>query len=191
MADQSQDMIHREMYRKSLDNIRVYNPTNEDYTIEWDGFKHVVPSKNKDTGFGKGQRILSRYLADKYVRDMKNQIINMESEEKVKEMIKDAPVELKGKYQDDPYEKQKLYDRVPRTDDPKKIREIYSVLWLGIESQYGLDDPITDTSSGKIDTRTIEEQILSEMDRPAKKQVEEEKPTISSAKKKLLDEVQL
>lgn len=190
MADQSQDAIHREMYRKSLDNIRVYNPTNADYIIEWDGFKHVVPHKNKDTGFGKGQRVLSRYLAEKYARDMKNQIINMESEERVKQMIEDAPLELKSKYQDDPFEKQKLYERVPRTDDPKKIKEIYDVLWMGVEEQYGLDQEVADTSDGKIDVRTVEERTLADLERPVKKQEIDTKYPITSNKKKLLEEVQ-
>ena len=44
---QETEAFHRELYRRSLDSIRVYNPLDKDFTILWDKFKHTVPNKNK------------------------------------------------------------------------------------------------------------------------------------------------
>lgn len=164
MADKQTDAIHREMYRKSLDTIRVYNPTDQDYSVVWDGFKHVIPSKNRDAGQGKGQRLLPRYIAEKYVRDMKNKLIYEEGEQKVKQLLEDAPKELKIKYEADPYERQKLYDMAPRVDNPTEIAKWYKVLWLGVEEQYGLDSPESTSQPEMQDQRPIEEQILEQME---------------------------
>jgi hypothetical protein len=79
----SGEAFKRELYRRSLDSIRVYNPTDEDYFVEWDGHNHRVPGKNKDTGEGKGMRILPRYIAEKYCREMKNKLINEENDKKL------------------------------------------------------------------------------------------------------------
>lgn len=187
MDNQQNSPVLREMYRKSMDSIRVYNPTNKDFVVEWDGFKHIVPASTKDVGFGKGQRVLARYLAEKYVRDMRTQIINQENEKAVQAMIDDAPYELKSKYETDPYERQRLWDRQPRTDDPKKTKEIFKTLWMGVEERYGLDQIGDEESPLKIDTRTMEERILAEMDKPIGKIEVKSEP---KPKAKLAEEVQ-
>ena len=163
------DAIKREMYRTSLDSIRVYNPTKTDFTILWDGFKHTVPNKDKDVGFGKGQRVMPRYLAQKWCRDMKNKIIGEESEILVQDMIDRASDDMKLKYQTDPLEKQRLYDRTPSINDESTIKRVYEIIWLGIEEQYGIEDETPIENDGKVDQRPIEEQVLDGMNRPVKK----------------------
>lgn len=191
MAENRSDAIHREMYRKSMDSIRVYNPTQKDFVVEWDGFKHIVPSSKKDMGFGRGQRILSRYLAEKYARDMKDHLINTKNNEEITKLIDDQPRELRAKYETDPYERQALWNRLPRTDDPKKIKEIYEVIWMGVEERYGLDQAETDENDGRIDPRTIEEQVLASLEKPYVKKEEKVEPTkVESKKAKLSEEVQ-
>jgi hypothetical protein len=167
MANNS-DAIKREMYRTSLDSIRVYNPTDTDFTIVWDGFKHTVPSKSKDTGFGPGQRVMPRYLAMKWCRDMKNKIMGEESEKKVQEMIASASQDMKIKYEADPLERQKLYGMTPTINDPKEIQRIYDIIWLGVEERYGIEQE--STQAGEVeDQRPVEEQILDSLNRPVKK----------------------
>lgn len=184
---ENNNAVLREMYRKSMDSIRVYNPTQKDFVVEWDGFKHIVPSSKKDVGFGSGQKVFARYLANKYAKDMKDHLINTKNEEEVKAMIEDAPRDLRAKYESDPYERRVLYDRVPRTDDPKRIKEIFEVIWMGVEERYGMDQAEADENDGKIDTRTIEEQMLAELDNPAPKP----EPKVQPANKaKLAEEVQ-
>jgi len=188
------DAIKREMYRTSLDSIRVYNPTNNDFTIVWDGFRHTVPNRDKDVGFGKGQKVMPRYLAMKWCRDMKNKLIGEEAEILVRELIERASEDMKLKYQTDPYEKQKLYDRTPTINDEAGIKRIYDMIWLGVEERYGIEEEEV-KSDGMEDQRPIEEQILDSLNRPVKKPAPEVKPEVKSsfpinkAKKKLVEEV--
>lgn len=191
MADEKSEMIKREMYRTSLDSIRVYNPTDKDYAVIWDKFKHIIPAKDKDTGYGKGQKVVPRYIANKYVREMKNKMIYESADVRVQELISRATEDMKIKYQSDAFERQKLYEMTPSISDPKEIERIYDILWLGIEEKFGIDDAEDEIpNDGKIDTRPIEDQILERMERPAKKREEpvDTKYPISS-KKKLVSEV--
>lgn len=157
--------ILREMYRTSLDSIRVYNPTVDDFIVVWDGFKHIIPARTRDMGFGLGNRILPRYLAMKYVREMKDKLVNEAADNYVKQLIREAPEDMKAKYESDPFEKQRLYDRAPKTSDEKQIKKYFNVLWIGVEERYGITD-VVDESDGIQDPRTIEEQILADMNKP-------------------------
>lgn len=166
-----QEAFHRELYRRSLDSIRVYNPTDKDFIVVWDKFKHIVPNKNKDMGYGNGQKVLPRYIAQKYAKDIKNQIINNMADEELNA--------LKKKYEEQGVENPLLKanlsvegKREYRTDNQELISKIYKQVWLGVEEEYGLTAEEKETKSdGQIDSRPIEEQILDNMD---KKYVPEE-----------------
>lgn len=177
-----QSAIHREMYRKSLDKIRVYNPTEQDHVVVWDGFKHVIPSKHKDMGWGKGERVVDRYIAEKYCRDMKNKLIYEQGEEFVEKLIERATEDMRIKYQTDPYEKQRLYNQAPSINDEKLIKKIYDTLWLGVEEKFGIDE-IVEENDGIEDNRPVEERILLDMDRPVKRPTVEEVTNEQPAKK--------
>ena len=127
------DEFHREQERRSLDDFMVYNPTEEDYLVEWDKRYHRVPHKGKDLGFGKGRMELPRYLMEKYAREMKNKIINQMGDEFVEELVKEH--ESQGKKFRDAWEKNEAaLARVPKTSDPKLIQDIYPTLVLGPRS---------------------------------------------------------
>jgi hypothetical protein len=83
-----QEAFKRELYRRSMDRIRVYNPTDKDFVLLWgtEKYKYIIPSKNKDMGWGKGMRVFERYLAEKYARDMKNQLIHKMADDTLKSM---------------------------------------------------------------------------------------------------------
>jgi hypothetical protein len=191
------EAVKREMYRKSQDLIRVYNPTSEDYTLDWDKFKHIVPHKDKDMGWGKGQRVMYRYLAEKYVREIKNKLINEMADGSVQKMLEGMAEVSRTEFLADPYMKQKLYDKAPRTDNTELIRKIYKICWLGVEEEFGLIDTPEVEGDGVVDRRPIEEQILDEMERPAKKieevqivkEPEATYPINKNKKKEILKEV--
>ena len=163
---QETEAFHRELYRRSLDSIRVYNPLDKDFTILWDKFKHTVPNRNKDTGYGKGMKVVPRYIAQKYAKEIKNHIVNNMAEDKVKELMEKASDDLKIKYESDPYERQKLYEMSPKTDNPELIKKIYAQVILGVEEEYGLsvEEKQVD-SDGEIDPRPVEEQIFDSFDK--------------------------
>lgn len=151
-------LLKRELLRKSLDKIMVYNPTDTDYVVEWDGFKHIVPNKNKDTGWGKGKRALERYLAEKYVREMKNKLITEKADSEYQKLLADH---TKKGTPDALFVAQTAIERRfdLRTDNAAAIKDWYAILWLGVVEKYGLDD-LPEGEIAGIDLKTSEEKAL-------------------------------
>ena len=177
-----------EEYRKSMDSILVYNPTDKDYFVMWDRMNHLVPNKSKDIGFGAGQVELPRYIADKYLKEMKDLLINEEVNNRVKEKIEDRA--KKGMPELTPYEKNvQVTDYLPKTSDEKKIIEIYGNLFKGVVREFGLYDVPESSTNTKPDTRTAEEKAMEAL---MNNKVESKQPTKAPTiddKKKRLEEV--
>ena len=169
------EAFKRELYRKSMDRIRVYNPTDKDHVIVWgtEKYKFIVPNKNKDTGWGKGQAVIERYLAEKYARDMKNYLIHKMADDTVKAMadkMEKMGVDSSLWKANETFAQSGKY----KTDNPELIKQIYSEIWLGVEEEYGLNTVEDDDNSFTSDLRPVEEQILSTMDRKASPRAENE-----------------
>ena len=163
-AAAKRDAFLREMERKSLDTIMVYNPTSEDYLLEWDRRYHRIPSKDRDLGFGKGKMELSRYLAEKYAREMKNLIVNIASDKFMKEFRKER--EQKGeRFRDKHEENEEAIALVPKTSDPERIRQAYNMIILGVVREYGMELP-DDMPKHVLDEKTPEERALENMNKP-------------------------
>lgn len=133
------DTWHREQRRKSQDLIRVLNPTQQDYILLWDQEKFLVPGQEKDMGWGKGMRVMQRYLAEKYVREMKDKLILQKQDQKLAE-IKEK-LEKSGAA-DVSFNANMQLTSVQgvRSDVPELIERYYEMLWLGIEEEFGMDD---------------------------------------------------
>jgi len=144
-----QENVRREMARTSQDLILVDNPTDKDFAIEWDGYKHIVKAHS--------QRTLARYLALKYVKDMKDLMINEMANRKFEELMKERS--KKGMVELTPFEKQEVWNRTYSTNDPTLIAKIYPQLWLGVAEEYGLD-AVADDASQLRDFRSDEQKIL-------------------------------
>jgi len=163
---QETEAFHRELYRKSLDSLRVYNPLDKDFTFIYDKNKFTIPNKNKDVGYGKGMKVISRYLAMKYAKEIKNYMINSMAKKNVEELMEQASDDLKIKYDSDPYERQKLYEMSPKTDNPELIKKIYGQVILGVEEEYGLSaEEKVPEGEGIVDPRPIEEQVFDSFDK--------------------------
>lgn len=132
------DAWHQEQRRKSQDLIRVYNPTTQDYILMWENERFIVPNKDKDTGYGKGMRVMQRYLAQKYVKEIVDKIILQNADMKLFE-IKEK-LEKQGNT-DPTYfaNEQLLHAQGMRTDDPTTRQPIEDQVWLGIEEEFGMD----------------------------------------------------
>lgn len=164
MAEPTKDTILREMERRSLDTIMVYNPTDSDYRLEWDKRYHVIPKKDRDLGYGKGRMELPRYLAEKYAREMKNMLINDMERKAVEKLV--AEYEAKGQRFRDKYEENSAaLPLVPKTSDEKLIAQIYDMVILGLVREFGND--FSDEAAGHpIDDKTAEERVLDRLNRP-------------------------
>lgn len=153
------DALLREMERRSLDTFMVYNPTDEDYMLEWDRRYTRIPNKNKNLGFGNGKMELPRYQMEKYAREMKDKLINKEADQQlqalkekmmkagVQDVVLNANLELER-------------GRMSRTDNQELIEKWYKVVILGLVREYGMDLPDEIKTQKADPTKTQEEQVL-------------------------------
>ena len=191
----SNDALFREMERRSLDTFMVYNPTDTDYLLEWDKHYHRIPAKDKDLGFGKGKMELSRYLTEKYAREMKNHLINIMIDTKLAEtkakllkagaqdVVLNANLELERQHE-------------LRTDNEELIKKYYAQCVLGLVREYGMDAPELAEQKKTDPTKTIEEVTFESMNKryqePTQYEaeiVEEPKPVQTSTEPVTVDEV--
>jgi hypothetical protein len=179
-ASARRDALIREMERKSLDTIMVYNPTEKDYMIEWDQRYHRVPAKNKNMGFGNGRMELPRYLAEKYAREMKNHIINTLADSYMADLRRKR--EISGHpFRDKFEENNDALPLVPKTNDLERVREIYKTLILGVVREWAMEQP--ENQSGEAyDTKTPEEQVLESMNAPYVPSVDETESAFDNTK---------
>jgi len=141
-----------ELVARSLDTIRVINPTDKDFILWYNKSgadnipprKEVIPNKNKDIGFGKGKLELPRYLANMYRDKMIVAIINEQ-----REVWWEA---TRSKYRPEEYEKiEQRY--APKTNDEKLIVKIMKTVIDGLVRKYEIPvdtetEDMTDTVKG-------------------------------------------
>lgn len=157
----------KEMARMSNDRIRVYNPTDEDFIVRWDGGGFMVPSKNRDIGQGKGQAVHPRYICVKFVRELTDKILGGQRVAAI--LLENERRITTGMAKMNHFEDRVQFETMFREDNPEKRGKLIALLWLGIEEQYGLDVQMQGEDLQKKDPRSIDEQILANLEKPAKK----------------------
>lgn len=137
---------HKEQRRRSQDLIRVANPTEKDYVLVWEDQKFIIPSKDNDKGWGKGMRVMQRYLAQKYTKELTDKII-MEKGDKELEERKNK---LRDRGDVDPtYNANIQLQYAGRTVDSKTREPIEDTLWMGIEEEFGVDSEFVEIKEEK------------------------------------------
>ena len=175
------DAVRREMERKSNDEIMIHNPTQDDYQIRWNRYVHIVPNYNKDNGHGKGNLVVTRYLAIHYATHMIDKLIMDESDA----IVDKAKEEYKGTY----WPQEEL--RVALKTSNIQLRQKYmKIIWKGTVRKFGVDEIPTEEAARKKDERSIDEQLLDELDFDFKEETSKpvEKKMPGRPRKKLEDE---
>ena len=71
---------HKELYARTQDIIRVHNPTNKDFVVYNDrrfaNERYVIPNKDKDIGYGKGNNDVLRFIVQRFVDKLGMEIIS-------------------------------------------------------------------------------------------------------------------
>jgi len=132
----NRSMDKRERRMRSLDIIKVHNPTSEDFVFWDDKYgparqRVIVPKIQKDLGKGKGNNDVPRYLAQRYVKKMIEQMINKMAQkqwDKRKPEIRMLPKAEQLHIQE---------TELVRTNDKKTWGELFPKLWLGVVQKYG------------------------------------------------------
>lgn len=173
------DLVLKELQRKANDEIMVHNFKEESYFVKWGGNYFEVPGRDKDMGYGKGNMVLVRYLAMKYCREMTDKLILEESAKIV--------AKAKEKYTGNFFPAEE--ERIALRTDNKDLRKRYlKVLWLGLHRKFGLDElpeQVVGLEPKRKDTRSLDEQLIEEMQTEAEKAKEAKK----TPKEELVEEI--
>lgn len=148
---------HTEQKRKMYDIIRVKNPTNEDFYVEYDTNQHQRIPANSTID-------IPHYIAIRYVNHMKDHLIHREAQEMHDTQLAERDKKGLPRYTDKYTENKETYETTPypKTNDPIKIGEIYDELWVGMVYEFGRDKLPTsqDPRSGEVNITPVEQQAL-------------------------------
>lgn len=166
-------IYEREHKMRSLDLIRVHNPTVDDFVFWDDKFgsssqRLIVPKAQRDIGKGRGNNDLPRYLAERYTKNMIEQIITKIADEQWNEKKKeyrtlDETIQHADKV-------------VVRTNDQKLWEEWFPKIWLGVVQKYGgeeIPEPEDPTLPVTGDRMKDTMDMLSLADKPYEQKTEE------------------
>src|SRR3990167_1304515 len=133
MAENKQTPFIQEMERRANDILRVYNPTDKDYVIEWDrknGTKLFrVPAKSEAS--------LLRYIAEKYIHEMFEKITTEKIDQSV--IIENKRRGDKGFPVMNRWQEQLQFEGSVSNITPDDARKIIAVLYVGLDQEYGID----------------------------------------------------
>ena len=156
------EQARRELARRSNDRIKVFNPDTKNFTLIFDGFLHVFPTKK--------EKIVPRYIWDRFKIKMTDHLINKENDIYVEEE-NERRIKSGQKIMD--HQERELFDL--RTDDPKLVEKYLPQLYLGLVEEYG-GDVLSKEKKVKIDNRPIHEQV-SEKTEESFEGIKPKKPT--------------
>ena len=144
---------HNAQRRKQYDIIRICNPTDKDFYVEYDTNQHQrVPALCTID--------VPRHIAFRYIHHMKDSIINDMAQKMHDEFITERRLKGLPDYKDKAAENAETYETAsyPKTNDEKLMAEIIGKLWVGIVAEYGRDilPPEVSTSTGVDQTPTVD-----------------------------------
>lgn len=143
----------REMERRSLDILRVYNPLDIRFNYMHDSRWHSVePKSYKD---------ITRALAAHYFKKIAQHIIGEQQLQKGEELLKLREKQFGKTFLDKYEENKEVWDRVPRLDDPDLLKQIYETVIIGVVEEYGMEVPEEIPRQGTyIDYRSQQDQLF-------------------------------
>jgi hypothetical protein len=158
MADsekkQEIEKVKRELRRRSLDQIKLYNPLDIPFQTIYEGFTYVVKPKQEG--------IFLRYIAMKWIKEFCDYMINEEERKAVED--ENDKRKKKGWQVMSPDERDQFVIRNKLvTNDPDKRSLYMKMVYKGISQEHGLDVP--ETTPVKRDVRPQDEKLLEELDK--------------------------
>ena len=134
--DVKKSSYQQDLERRSNDLLRIYNPTDERYRVEWD-------RKNGTKLFpieAKSEAVWPRYIAEKDIREMFNKMGGAdadgagrkENERRIKVGMAAMDKTLKTG-------EQEQFESKFYMGNDTKAKEIIALLYMGIETEFGVD----------------------------------------------------
>lgn len=152
------ELAKRELTRRALDTIRIYNPLDHTFSFMYDRYWHrIAPHAYKDV-----DRYLAIHFFKKICDFMIGQQITLKGEE-----LKALREKQMGKQFLDKYEENvQIWDRQPKLNDPDLIEQIKNVVLIKVVEEYGMDEPEEElqVADKPMDFRPLHEQIFNSID---------------------------
>jgi hypothetical protein len=153
------ELAKRELSRRSLDTIRIYNPLDKVFSYMFDGYWHRVPAKSYDD--------IYRYLANHFFKKICDYMINEQISLKGAELKELREKQMGRQFLDHYDENVEVWNKVPRKDDEQLIAQIKKTVVIGLVREYGLDLPpeLEKQNIPSTDFRPVHERMLDEIER--------------------------
>ncbi len=186
--EQEMEIATRELGRRSLDTIRIFNPLPHAFRYMQDRYWHNIPAKS----YMDVPRYLARHFFKKICDYMIGEQISLQGE-----ALKKKREEQMGSQFLDHYEENvQIWNKVPRMNDPDLIKEIRKTVIIGLVKEYGLDEPEKELDripEEQVGFGNVHEQVFDDMNEvvseaveiPVKEKVEEKAPLYISKKDRL------
>lgn len=148
------EKVRRELKRRSLDQLKVYNPLTTPFQTIYDGFTYVCNPQKEAT--------FLRYIAEKWMKEFVDYMINTEEQEAVD--LENDKRKKKGWEVMSPQERDQFAIRGHYlTNDPNKRLQYMKMVYKGVSQEHGLDIP--EPVAVKRDRRPQDEKLLEQLDR--------------------------
>lgn len=171
----TEEAWHTEQRRRQYDIIRVLNPLQEDFYVEYDTnqFQKVPAGTMRD---------VPRYIAERYCKHLTDKIVHDMSQKMHDDAIKERQSKgfpnFKSKYD----ENEETYNAAdyPKTNDPLVVKPIWDKLWVGLVSEVGRDVPpqVADKRANEINLDPFDQQMLKQLQN---KRVDDNPAPVTSA----------
>lgn len=163
--DKPKSSYQQEIERRANDLVRVFNPLKDRYIVRWDAKNGVKLFPIE----AESEAVFVRYIASKYVKEMYTKIITTEADQAVRdkneERIKKGLAEMDKTQRTG--EQMQFESRFYNPSD-EKAREIIATLWVGVETEFGVDQ-VTAQDGTRDDTKSaFDRQMETMKDKQAK-----------------------
>jgi len=146
--------INRELQRRALDQLKVLNPIKESFKTIFDGFTHNVEAGQ--------ERVLSRYIAEKWMREFIDFSINRDAQEALDKENKKRLSKGWQAMNKHTEELDFISGKGLLTSNPTLRAHYLKTVYRGVSEEHGLDIPVAPTKPR--DTRSLDQRLLEELD---------------------------
>lgn len=148
------NQIKRELQRRSLDQLIVYNPLTTPLTTVFDGFTHTISPR--------GEASFPRYIAEKMMREFVDYMINLDESTAVAKANKKRVD--RGNQVMDPEERNTFVLTAGLLTNNEELRLKYMrMCYRGLGKEYGMDTPEIPVGVKK-DRRPTDIRLLAQLD---------------------------
>ena len=149
------ESLRRELSRRSLDELKVFNPLQNPFKTIWDGYIHQVPAGS--------EKPFPRYIAEKWMREIVDHMIQRDEQELVNKENENR--RKKGFNPMTPQDRENLDSQHNMYTSNADMRMKYmKIVYRGVSSEYGQDITEERHLVGAADQRPVDIAILEQLD---------------------------